>query len=198
MIYDEVYLPNSDAHEIARACQKKMQGVAFETFVIDYHAGRQTPMGFNKTVADQYSDAFRQYSLVSSATGSSFQWASDDLDGGCELVRTALHIGSKGRPWLRVVTGNCPAFVQMMGMYRKRMDANGFAEDKPAPRQIDPLCDCVRYWVAMQPQYLAPSSPASAASPTYQYFINEWKKDQEPKDESIHVGPGARPEEVLT
>jgi len=190
VVYDEVFLPQSDAEMLAAACSSKMQGVAFESFWIDAHASAQTPMGFSKTVMEQYSNAFARHRLSSRMTGSNFQWGSDDIEAGLGLVRAKLMVRPNGRPWLRVVASACPNFVQQMELYEKAKDAHGYIIDKPAPRQVDPLCDCVRYWVSSDPQYVIPDRPAPPPGVAYTVFHEEWKK-KDPEDSSMSVGAGA-------
>ena len=187
VVYDEIYLPSSDATEIAKACLPKMEGYAFHTFLIDFHAGRQTPMGFSMTIADQYSNAFREQGLFSLQSGSAFSWSSDDVEGGLELVRVRLRPARKFRPWLRVVSKTCPNFMQQMELYEKQTDARGFVLNKPAPRQVDCLCDCVRYWVQNDPTYITPDQPIRVKSPAWLAFTNDWS--EKPKGQvSITLG----------
>ena len=187
VIYDELYLPNSDAKEIAQACLPKMLGTSFQTFIIDFHAGRQTPMGFSMTVAEQYASQFDQAGLFSSNTGSRFQWSSDDVDAGIDMVRLRLRPVKGKRPWLRVVARSCPNFLQQIELYEKTQDGRGFVMDKPAPRQVDCLCDCLRYWVQSDPKWQPPDKPIRAKSAAWIAFHEHWKeKDTSPT--SITLG----------
>lgn len=189
VIFNELYLPNSDATELATECAKIMTGTAYHLFVIDYHAGRQTPMGFSKTIADQYADAFAEAGLFSEMTGNGFQWASDGVDAGIDMVRTRLRPGKDGRPWLRVVSKSCPNLLRQMELYEKTQDARGFVMDKPSPRQIDCLCDCLRYWVQVDPRYVFPDKPIRKRSATYLAFHNHWV-EKDPGGKSISLGLG--------
>lgn len=190
VVYDELYLPHTDAWILAREIARKTDGVMFEAFVIDAHAARQTPMGFSKTILEQYMEAFDAHTLQSRTTGSGFLWGTDDVEGGVDLVRDRLLI-RRGRPWLRVLKDECPVFRQQMEWYQKHQDAHGYVLDRPAPRQVDPLCDCVRYWVGMNPSYMPPEPTPRAASSHYLYWRDQWREEKPPEQETMCLGPGA-------
>ena len=139
MVYDETYAPDSDADRQVTLSMDKFSGVTFETFFIDSHAARHTPMGFNKTVRAQYTDTFRRHNVQSRTTGNSFRLASDDVDAGISLVRQMLAMQANGRPRLRCIPEYTPNFTRQMGRYQKRISPQGHVEDKPAARQIDPM-----------------------------------------------------------
>ena len=50
VIYDMLYLERADADRVARELYPRVAGRKFRQFIIDLRAGRQTPMGFGKTV----------------------------------------------------------------------------------------------------------------------------------------------------
>jgi len=154
-------------------------------------------MGFSKTVREHYEDAFNLLSLRCVSTGGTFRMGSDDLMGGIEAVREALYIRRNGRPKLRLVTGNCPAFIKQMAMYRKEEHpSSGVTGEKPAGRQIDPLCDCIRYWCAGDFQYAPPPINAMPASPALEYFRSQWSPAPKQDRMSVTCGPGATTNEV--
>jgi len=197
VIYDEVYIPSCDAHTLAKHVLHKAKSQSFHYFVMDSHAGRTTPMGFSKTVREHYEDAFNLLSLRCVSTGGTFRMGSDDLMGGIEAVREALYIRRNGRPKLRLVTGNCPAFIKQMAMYRKEEHpSSGVTGEKPAGRQIDPLCDCIRYWCAGDFQYAPPPINAMPASPALEYFRSQWSPAPKQDRMSVTCGPGATTNEV--
>ena len=192
VVYDETYAPDSDADRQVTLSMDKFSGVTFETFFIDSHAARHTPMGFNKTVREQYTDTFRRHNVQSRTTGNSFRLASDDVDAGISLVRQMLAMQAHGRPRLRCIPEYTPNFNRQMVRYQKRISPQGHVEDKPAARQIDPMCDCVRYFACAQPTYKKPPGSTIAGSSQYRYFQSMWRPSGEKKDKAIYAGAGAR------
>lgn len=191
VVYDEIYLPNSSAEQIAIEICKKNRGVFLQSMICDVNAGRQTPMGFSKTIAQNYSEKFGEKGIRCVQTSNHFVWGSDDLLAGLEAVREYLTLMYNGRPRLRYIEGSCPYFAHQMEIYRKGQDGHGHTVDKPAPRQVDPLCDCIRYWAAASLEYLPPPHGQKAEpSPQYKYFKQQWET-REKKKGSIHLGPGA-------
>ena len=188
VVYDNLHLPQTDAKTMAQAISAKSEGISYESFIIDSHAARQTPMGYNKTVRTQYSEAFSDYRVESRQSGSDFQLASDDLEGGCQLVRHWLMVGQGGRPKLRY-TQQCSDFEDQMLRYQKQVGSSGISIDKPATRQIDPLCDCLRYASCANLSYWIPQPAQRKPSAWYLYFKDTWSKGQEKKDNSIYAGP---------
>ena len=190
VVYDCLHMPMTDANAMARAIQVRSGGIPYETFIIDSHAARHTPMGFSKTVRTQYAEQFSNHRMASRLTGSDFQLASDDLDGGCNMVRNWLTVGNNGRPRLRY-TRNCSEFEDQMTRYQKTVGSAGVSIDKPAARQVDPLCDCVRYFCCADPQYRTPQKVSGQPSPHYLYFKGQWQREGAPKrkSNSVNLGP---------
>jgi hypothetical protein len=191
VVYDELYQPQTDADEQAKGVSLK-PAAPYMYFVMDAHAGRTTPMGFNITVRDRYEEAFAQYKLRCETTQGSFRMGNDNVEAGIGAVRGALHIGEGGRPKLRVVIAKCPWFIKQMTMYRKLIDLKtNMPVDEPAKRQIDPLVDCIRYWCAGNYQYMSPPRNTAKASGALEYFRNEFvDEESQPKNDSIYCGAG--------
>lgn len=196
IVYDEVYLPGSDAGLLIEHVARKRQTSQFQSFIIDLHAGRMTPMGFSITVAEQYSSKMKEFNVNSVETKHYFTWGSDDVTGCISIVRDLMCVMPNGRPRLRYCPGQCPNFAQMIESYVKYQDPHGFVTDKPAPRQIDPLCDCLRYWAGANLQYAHPPKGSNMPSPQYTYFKEVWKKSEGPKDSSIYLGAGEAPNQT--
>jgi len=194
VIFDEVYLPNSDATQLAKAVEHKARSHHFRRFIIDFAAGRMTPMGSTQNIQQVYADAFAKVGLQSEVTGSNFMWSSDDLDAGLALVREKMIVPYPSRrPWLRVMTDRCPNFLLMLETYVKATDDKGFITEKPAKRQVDCLCDCLRYWVATNPEYEAPNLEEKPSS-SYTWFKNFWQRQHpKPGEGPIYCGPGVAP-----
>lgn len=193
VVYNELYLPGTDARMMAKHVRSKAVRQQFQYFIIDSRAGRKTPEGFSKTIREHYEDAFAKEGLRCISTGGSFRMSSDDLMGGIECVRGAMYIGPTGRPVMRIITKAVPNFIKQVAGYQKEEHPTSDTEvgEKPAPRQIDPLCDCLRYWCAGAYQYIKPKPYVMSASPALTYFREEWKPKKKEESMQIYCGPGS-------
>ena len=189
VIYDEIFARRIDAYALARAVFQKAKGFAFRAFIIDSHAGRQTPMGHNKTIKRQYSEAFESVGLTSELSGSSFIDGSDNVDAGIGLVREWMHIRGDGTTKLRIVTATTPNLQRQLDGYKKHV-MNGEPQDRPAAGQVDELCDCARYLAAANPGWYPPQQKVAVESPILRIF-NEWTRERPEEDASVHMGAGA-------
>lgn len=189
IIYDELYLRQHDADQVAVAVARKAKGRTFEAFLIDNRAGRQTPMGFNKTVRQQYSDAFARQGLRSRQTGANFLPGSDNVTAGIGLVRDLLHIGGGKRAKLRLYRDKTPWMQREFVLYRKRMTRDE-VHDEPVSKN-DHLMDCLRYLASYNPQYRKPEALPDQWSPAYKAF-RDWKKAKGAQEDTefVNLGPG--------
>ena len=189
IVYDELYLRQHDADQVAKAAKDKASGHIFEAFIIDNRAGRQTPMGFNKTVRQQYSDAFSRKRLQSRQTGSSFLPGSDNISAGVGLVRELLHVPVGKRSRIRFVKNKTPALQREFVLYRKRLTRDEIY-DEPVSKN-DHLMDCLRYLASYNPQYRKPEAMPNQWSPAYRGY-KEWQKarSNQESDEFVNLGPG--------
>lgn len=155
VMYDELYITNSDAEEYGRRMSQKTGGQRFEAFIIDTHGGRITEMGSGKTVEAQYRKSLEKYGVKSHRTGSGFAWGSDDVQGGLEAFRAWLRIRPNGTPKFRVICDKCPNFLWEILRYRyKRI--NGIATDDPESRgRVHLMADC-RYAALYNCSWVAP------------------------------------------
>ena len=187
--YDELYLHQMDADGIAREVRKKSEGVSFEAFLIDNRAGRQTPMGFNKTVRQQYSDAFARERLQSIQTGATFLPGSDNVQAGIGLVREWLHESPGKRPRLRVYKQRTPWMCREFILYRKKM-VRDEVKDEPVSKN-DHLMGCLRYLASYNPVYRKPRRTEEQWSPAFRAF-KDWQKAGEKENETDYMtlGPG--------
>lgn len=179
--YDEIAIPRLSASELAPIVQQRINSEQFEVFIIDDHAGRQHSMGRGDTVEQNYAKEFEKLGIKSRLSKSHFCPGSDDVAGGCEMIRNRLTPRWDGRGSIRIIKEKCPNLVNQMIDYRKGMDARGYIDDKPAPRQIDDLVDCLRYLVAFGPTYRRPDRIETNDSGAYQRFLKdkELKKQKE-------------------
>lgn len=199
LVCDELYLPQHDPSMLARKVAEKMRGRAIHRFIIDYRAGVQEQMGamMGHTVSYLYSEAFRKEGLACEATNFEFQFSSSSKRADITLVSEALHLGQAGRPRLRYVAMRCPNFAKQMSKYHKGQDKQGFITDDPAARQIDPLCDCVRYFVASAPKYVEPRSLAQKGSEPYLLWKELQAERKAKLGNAVYCGAGVPRESQL-
>ena len=196
VVCDELYLPQHDPSMLARAVAGKIRARTINRFIIDYRAGCQEQMGATAghTVEYLYSEAFREQGLGCVATGHHFQWSSSSKQADITLVSEALQVGGQGRPRLRFLPGRCPNFAKQMTRYYKGQDKFGYVSDKPAERQIDCLCDNVRYFVASHPQYVAPRQQQGSEPYLLWKQLNDEKRKR--LGNTVYCGAGVPGERV--
>ena len=188
VLYDELYLRRLDADGVAQQVHQKVSGKSFEVFLIDNRAGRQTPMGFNKTVRQQYADAFERYAIRSRQSGSNFVPGSDNIAAGIGLVREWLTIRNNGTTKLRVMRDRTTNLQKEFLLYKKRVTRDAISDD-PVPKN-DHLMDALRYLASYSPEYVPPRMVPSTMSPAMKHF-KEWKKAGDGKEEEFFaMGPG--------
>jgi len=193
VVYDEVFLQNADADQLAKAIARRASGHQFYRFLIDNHAARQTPMGFGKTVLQKYSEAFRSAGLVSRMTGSGFLPGSDNVPGRIGEVQDWMVLRNTGFPKLRIVTPFCKNLCEQLLNYLK--DINGTSgvanEYKPLKRQKIDLAVCLEYWAASQPRWVAPPREGKPFSPAERMkrMIDRLFQKKRDTDQPITLGP---------
>ena len=152
-VYDELYLRLKSAEDMAKAVRLKTTDVGYEAFIMDYRAGRQTPMGYSSTIMENYSKAFAAEGLKSRLTNSSFIWGSDDIENGNDCVRSWLRIQANGKPRLRIAR-HLEAMKFEFARYRKQVVGN-LVKEKQVDRD-NHLMSCLRYFSAYQPEWHPP------------------------------------------
>lgn len=155
VLEDEIYLHKATCADTAKAVFNKVGGRYFEAFIIDMHAGRQTPLGGSKTIKQQYSEAFEARGLRSRRTGSGFINGSDNTVARREILRTWMQPGELNSSRLRVVLDKCPNIQREFKTYRKRVTSNNYMEDEPAKSPHD-MIDCAEYAAAFDPKWVRP------------------------------------------
>lgn len=196
IIYDELYLPNSDPMTLAEELAKKTRGQHFYRFIIDGRAAMQRTIGtaLGKNTYILYAEAFKHFGIACELTGSNFVLSPCDWLAGIQAVRGRLaNSAVTGRPWLRFVRNRCYNFCRMMESYEHAIDAHGFIEDKPAPKQIDCLTDCVRYWVASEPFYSEPPKREQPAGSAWELYLQIEAEKEQRRGRTVHLGAGAVP-----
>lgn len=191
VVYDEIYTPRLDAHALAVRVRDKTLGYEFERFIIDGHAGRQTPMGFGLSIERNYSNAFAEHNLKCRQTGSHFTYGSDDEIARIGLVQSALKVRGNGRPRLRIVVKNCPNLVRQLETNVKKIERDEMTE-KPAPGQKDDLRVCLEYWVSRHPRYVPRAGGERITSDAHRYWLEKRKRRASkngPVQEVVTCGP---------
>jgi hypothetical protein len=190
--YDEVYQRQSDAYKMAAAVSLKMAGHSFQDFIIDWHGGRQTPMGLTKTVKMIYREAFSSYGLRCAVRGSDFAWGSDNVAAGIEQVRGWLSLQETGLPKLRLVLSRTPHLQKEFGLYSMRIRSGDICDEPIA--QNNHLLDCLRYAASANIQYVLPRRSVKQLSPAYRAFKREREMEKASRSRGggdfVNLGPG--------
>lgn len=191
-LYDELYPKHMTAPEMARILYERLSGLEVRAFIMDWHAGRQTVMGYGKTIYQIYSEAFAKQQLRSTVTGCGFAQGSDNILGGIEIVRNMLKLQDHGRPVLRVNVDKCPNLCHEFSRYRKKVGKHA-TSDEPIQAN-NHLMDCLRYGVLYGLNYQLPTLDVTTGAD--KVWLSWWRlygeRAQREKAESgIYVGAGA-------
>lgn len=184
--YDEVYLENKDAMDLARAIRNKAGERRFEAFVIDWRAGRQTPMGLGKRVIEVYTEAFKKMGLSSYATGSGFFYGSDDVAARNMQVRQWLSRRADGSTKFRIIPETTPETQREFLMYRRQITRHEIKEK--VDDRHNHLMDCLGYLAAFEPTYVrrSPKAIGSAVWLAYQ----KYRRNLDKFKGTVYLGPG--------
>jgi len=193
LIYDELYIPNCSAVVFAEKFAAKLAGQPqFYAFIIDSHGARLTDIGGGKSPGQQYAEQLELLGVRSKATGSSFMHGSDDIMAGIESVRNAMHIRSKGTPYLRVLEGAMPNFIREIKRYKRQSTVVGghsIVLDKPHPRSVSHLMDCMRYIFAADPKYHKPEVKAEVA--WWEPWLAKRRRDRGEEASVVYLAPSS-------
>ena len=193
VIWDEICESRIDAIDVAEIASEKMAGRTFQTFLIDYRAGRQKGMAGGKRTVDLWEDAFAAKRLKSQTTDSGFTFGSDDITARNMIVRRWLGKGPDGFPALRLIEGTTPTTQNQFHLYKKRV-AQEDVKDEVVDKHNDTM-DCLGYLAAFGPEYVEPES----IEPTWNAAYRQFKKMHVPRhgDNTVYVGAGAAPNEPV-
>lgn len=191
LLYDELYLRECSAFKFGEAMATKCQGVGFEAFYIDSHMALHTEVGIGKSVGQQYTDALRERKIASRRTGSSFLYASDDIDAGLLAVKDLLRIRSDSKPRLRVREGFLPNFEYEIKRYHRKRLPGGLVSDKPDARKANHLMDDLRYFALASPRYVAaPAEVVRVAGALKAFRDKQSRRATRDGQEGLNLGPG--------
>ena len=166
LVYDQLYLRQSNAVVFGEQFAKKVLSHHFHAFLIDAHGGRLRDIGSGRLPVEQYTEQLMKRGVRSQITGSSFLAGCDDVIARCESTRAALHIRPSGTPTVRILRGAAPDLEREIKRYRKVVNyVSGvpIVTDKPNTRGEVHLCQCLEYLCAYRPAYHTP--PVVTAEP---------------------------------
>lgn len=191
IIEDEIYLKNATAEDTAAEVLQKVTGLRYEAFICDDHAGRQTPMGFGKTVKQQYADAFARARITSRQTGSTFLSGSDNTSARREVVRSWLRKDTEtGHVILRVLPHKTLSMQWEFKNYKRRITGENIMKDEPAPG-YDHLMHTLEYLAAYTPRFVSPENYPAEPSPIYKLYQDLLKNgSKQDSQDYVHFGPG--------
>lgn len=141
--YAERMLYNANAAAMAKEAKELTGDTKFELFLIDKRAGKQTPMGFNHTVREQYALEFKAHGVRSRLTDYDFQYTSDDVEGREMLLKEWMQPRVDLRPVLKIHNHLHDLPSQMNGFFRKKGDPL-----KRQDRVVLELVHCLEYAAA--------------------------------------------------
>ena len=194
--YDELYLHYTPAKPLAEAIAAKTKGTVFEDFIIDSHGARQTPMGFDGTVGENYEKEFAAVGLRCRRRGSMFSFGSDNVPRRIMGVQGTLNLRHDSTPRLRVF--GCDVLIRQLENYRWKADPRGNPTDKPDDYQKIDVAQCLEYFVSREDcGYVPPPqskvedkrSPDTVMKSLRAIFGSQPKAD----DKSVYCGVGSRP-----
>lgn len=198
LLYDEIYLPNANAVLFAEKFHSKVAGQPqFYAFLIDSHGARLTDIGGGKSPGQQYSEQLELLGVRSKATGSSFMHGSDDVMAGIESVRNAMHIRPNGTPRLRILEGALPNFQREIARYKRQSTVVGgqtIITDKPHPRSVSHLMDCMRYLLAADIRYHKPEQVSD--KPWWWDMVQKRRRQRGQQDGVVYLAPNTYATEI--
>lgn len=159
LIYDELYLQTTTAHQVARMVAAKLAGQPqFRAFIIDDHGSRPTQVN-GKSIYSEYRDGFKEYGLRSELSEHGFLMGTDDIPGRIEAVRGSLRQRANGTTHLLVVREQTQMLQKELGRYRFIVKEDGTVTDKPNYRGLH-LVACLEYGFAYKGLSYSPTIQA--------------------------------------
>lgn len=193
LIYDQLYLRQSNAVIFGEAFEQKVRGWHFHAFLIDAHGGRLRDIGSGRLPVEQYTEQLIKRGIRSQITGSSFLAGCDDIPARMEATRTAMHIRPQGTPTIRILRNACPDLERELKRYRKLVNyVSGVAvvTDKPNTKGEVHLCQCLEYLCAYRPSYHAPPPVNKQPDPWWvQWQIKRKKRLTDQYGAYVNLGP---------
>ena len=196
LVYDQLYLRQSNAMIFGEEFAKKAQGQHFHAFIIDAHGGRLRDIGSGRLPVEQYTEQLVKRNIRSQTTGASFLSGCDDILARTEATRIALHIRPEGTPTLRVLAHSCPDLEREIKRYRKLVNyvsGTAIVTDRPNTRGEVHLCQTLEYLCAYRPRYHQPPSRSTEPEPWWvKWRENRKKRLGETGGSYVYLGPTRR------
>lgn len=179
LVYDQLYLRQSNAQIFGEAFEKKVKGWHFHAFLIDAHGGRLRDIGSGRLPVEQYTEQLVKRGVRSETTGASFLAGCDDIIARTESTRNAMHIRPSGTPVLRVLRNSIPDLERELKRYRKLVNyvsGTAIVTDRPNTKGEVHLCQCLEYLCAYRPKYHKPPPSFKEPDPWWVKWLAERKK----------------------
>lgn len=198
-VYDEFFPTQCSAKDFAEQIYHKVQGQAFEAFLIDNHGSRRTEQN-GKTIGQQYGEEFAKKDIRSAQTGSYFvligssseQFGHGFLKAQISQVRSWLWEGPDGKPKLQIFQDRCPTTIDQMKKYKNKTD-KGKPLDEVDARKWSEGPDMVRYAVLHGLPWVKPRKPKPRVPELVKYLDRKAKTKRQ--DDGNYVLLGPRPQE---
>jgi len=193
--YWEYYLHRKDADEVIRIVKEDSAGEVFEDFVIDWHAGRITPMNFSGSIKDNFEKSLSKFGFRNQRRGAHFRFSDDNV-----LIRRAklngmMNCTEKGYPRLRIM--NCPQLVLQLSRCRLSKDPLGNPTEERYKYQKNDLVDCMEYAATMDDMIYVPSRSQAPETQNLVTILRSMMKQYGIKPEqvpqTVFCGPGRAP-----
>lgn len=189
-VYKELYIRRCSASifasEVAGAMGEYRR--AFEAFLIDNQAGRQTQIGSGKTIVEHYAEELDKVGVFSRTTGCQFLPGNPDIRGREESLRSWFEINPKtGFPSVRIHE-NCVMLLWEMDQQfydRKK----GEVTDKKRLDKDNHLVDCLEYLASYDPAYHRPPALDERDTPIETYLREKLRKQNRSQEDCISLGP---------
>jgi hypothetical protein len=172
VVYREVYPGRADPWELASRTKAVAGSFVFNRFIGDRRAGRQQTMGMMEgyKVFDGYAEAFAQFGLKCTRTGTSFLPACDNPGSRMVALNSWMQVNNFGFSTLRIVRESCPKLCEQITKAKKKVLKREVMEERRAAGQFDVL-DCLEYWATSYPSYEPPPTNSSfAGTKNWQWF----------------------------
>lgn len=186
--YMQIYPGRADAKQLAKIVKRDAGNERFYRFIVDWHAARQTPMGFDTRIIDVYEDCFESEGIRCAATRHRFARSSDQVGGRQLILNSAMHpINNTGLPKLRIVAHRCPDLCKQLEKIKKHVVSKEVKDERKAPGTVSDLVDCAEYFVASHPRYVYVQPRPEEASTAYRRYMAKFGKSTQ-DEPSISIG----------
>jgi hypothetical protein len=193
VVEGELYLHRQNIDQIVQQIGPWIYGFVYEEFVIDWHAGRITPLTGGPTYAEQFQKKFEEYKFSSRNTGSGFRKGNDNIDSRVNLVRAGLESQpATGVPTLRINRYTTKHGLQREFPRYKYVVSQGLVTDKV--RSVDDhAMDCLGYLMSLPPVYHYPSPTVQQMPTVVKAFLDlkaRSHREIEQRNKTVWLGPG--------